>query len=353
MPQQECNVDSELQLRFYNCLEIAKRSYYEENEIIYNYDDRINAFGVLQLITGHVTNVVTSDGPIGYWSQKDLEKDLVLWELWYEKNKCSFTLAMANDTILKYRDPMPDYSDPLIQERTRAKSREADRPYALVYDSLWHLKHRLRWPYLPVKEDTIPKEVFGSRFSISGDYNGDGKPDTLTEQFISRHTGRETNKYYERLDMDSMTALLVRKSPVSRMVSTDTSLTDLFISDQELQFGLAFAKNEGDLDGNGTDELSYVVEWADWSSMNTCVIVTWTPEGWKRMASFEVRDWQLPTYRLAERYRFAFHGPDHLQVILKRFDFKGLITPGPRGTVTVQTFDEYGESKEKQLSVAD
>lgn len=53
-------------------------------------------------------------------------------------------------------------------------------------------------------------------------------------------------------------------------------------------------KNEGDLTGDGTDEVSYVVNWADWSNMNTWHIMSYKNKAWKELYSFPIWDWQLP-----------------------------------------------------------
>ncbi|MEO6630400.1 MAG: hypothetical protein ABIN13_01720, partial [Mucilaginibacter sp.] len=58
--------------------------------------------------------------------------------------------------------------------------------------------------------------------------------------------------------------------------------------------GLAYLKNEGDLDGDGGDEVSYVINWADWSNVNTWHIDTYKHGKWKDLYSFSIRDWQLP-----------------------------------------------------------
>ena len=58
--------------------------------------------------------------------------------------------------------------------------------------------------------------------------------------------------------------------------------------------GLSYLKNEGDLNGDGTDEVSYVVNWADWSNTNTWHLVTYKNKKWKELYSFAIWDWQLP-----------------------------------------------------------
>jgi hypothetical protein len=68
----------------------------------------------------------------------------------------------------------------------------------------------------------------------------------------------------------------------------------LHISSGGQLLGLSYLKNEGDLNGDGTDEVSYVVNWADWSNTNTWHLVTYKNKKWKELYSFAIWDWQLP-----------------------------------------------------------
>jgi hypothetical protein len=56
------------------------------------------------------------------------------------------------------------------------------------------------------------KPVPGYRFVIVGDFNGDGRRDTLVEHFVSLLDGMEANKLYDSLDSyDQLVALTVSK----------------------------------------------------------------------------------------------------------------------------------------------
>lgn len=139
------------------------------------------------------------------------------------------------------------------------------------------------------------KPVFGYRFILSGDFDGDGKKEKLIEHFFSKTDNKETNKFYDNLsDYDELVILTVKKEPFS-FVSSDNNLIDtLHISSGGQLLGLSYLKNEGDLNGDGTDEVSYVVNWADWSSLNTWHLVTYKNKKWKELYSFQIWDWQLP-----------------------------------------------------------
>lgn len=142
----------------------------------------------------------------------------------------------------------------------------------------------------PVK--LIP--VFGYRFKITGDFDGDGKMEVLTEHFISGIDHQETNKFYENGDYDTLVTLNSKKKPISFLTCNNKRIKNLDIENSGSSIGLSYIKNEGDLDGDGGDEVSYVVDYADWSNHNYCIVETYKRNKWKVLYSFEIRDWQLP-----------------------------------------------------------
>lgn len=145
---------------------------------------------------------------------------------------------------------------------------------------------------------TVPHDItpsFGYRFIISGDFDGDGKKEKLVEHYISSVNHQETNKYYDQLpEYDQLVALTIKKKPYSFLISDPLNIDTLPISKADQQFGLAYLKNEGDLNGDGTDEISFVVNWADWSSTNTWHVMTYKNKKWEELYWFPIWDWQLP-----------------------------------------------------------
>lgn len=145
---------------------------------------------------------------------------------------------------------------------------------------------------------SIPKNIkplFGYRFVISGDFDGDGKKEKLIEHFFSAIDNQETNKYYNGLnDFAQEVALTVKKEPYSFVSSDNKRIDTLPISSGGQLLGLSYLKNEGDLTGDGSDEISYVVNWADWSSTNTWHLMTYKNKRWIELYSFPIWDWQIP-----------------------------------------------------------
>ncbi|NOQ71010.1 MAG: hypothetical protein GQ574_03350 [Crocinitomix sp.] len=142
----------------------------------------------------------------------------------------------------------------------------------------------------------IISPVFGYRFIIAGDFDGDRIQDTLVEHYISQDNMKETNKFYKNmLEYDDLVDTTIKKQPNSYVLCSNPKIDTLRITDGEQQFGLSFLKNEGDLTGDGKDEISYVINWADWSNTNTWHIMTYRKNAWETLYSFSIWDWQLPS----------------------------------------------------------
>jgi hypothetical protein len=144
----------------------------------------------------------------------------------------------------------------------------------------------------PLPENATP--IFGYRFAIEGDFDGDGKKEMLTEHLISLIDRKETNKYFEVEDYGDMVGLTIKKRNYSFLLSENTKIDTLRVHREGQIYGISFLKNEGDLNGDGTDEVSYVIDWADFSSMNSWNIVTYRKGSWKELYSFRISDGLLP-----------------------------------------------------------
>lgn len=143
------------------------------------------------------------------------------------------------------------------------------------------------------KQEPIP--VFGYRFVIRGDFDGDGKLEKLSERYISTIDNKEINKFYEGIDdYGDMVDLAIKRDPKSFVLSNNKQIDTLQISSGGQLFGISYLKNEGDLNGDGTDEVSYVIDYADFSNLNAWHIVTYKNGKWQELYQFPIWDWQLP-----------------------------------------------------------
>jgi hypothetical protein len=155
-------------------------------------------------------------------------------------------------------------------------------------------KQYKKTPLETPKSMASTKPVFGYRFVITGDFDGDGKSEKLVEHYFSALNHQEANKFDELADYDQLVDLVYEKNPYLFLSANTPNLDTLHITDEWQHFGLSYLKNEGDLNGDGTDEVSYVVNWADWSNLNTWHVMTYRNHKWEELHSFSIWDWQLP-----------------------------------------------------------
>jgi hypothetical protein len=193
----------------------------------------------------------------------------------------------------------------------------------------------------PIEETlkNIPKNikpVLGYRFILTGDFDGDGKKEKLIEHFYSLLDNKETNKFYDSLsNYNQLVALTEKKEPYSFVSSDNRRIDTLHISTDDQLLGLSYLKNEGDLNGDGTDEVSYVINWADWSSWNTWHLVTYKNKKWTELYSFPIWDWQLPDlpetfnqyglFGLEQKIINTTNDTVNKRIEKELLDFKGLV----------------------------
>lgn len=97
----------------------------------------------------------------------------------------------------------------------------------------------------------------------------------LQERYCSGISGEEINKYFVGgLEYGDFVDLTISRDPVSYVLPLGSLIDTLHVSSGGQLLGLSMLKNEGDLDGDGGDEISYVIDWADYSSVNTWHLVS-------------------------------------------------------------------------------
>jgi|694.fasta_scaffold03165_35 hypothetical protein len=148
-------------------------------------------------------------------------------------------------------------------------------------------------------EATSNTDLFGHRLRITADLVGDGRVDTLTEVYYSRSLGREVAKYVQDMGYDSLVARTYDLQALVMLRRSDGAVDTL--DDRGRGFGLALLVNEGDLDGDGGDEVGYVLDNADWSNTNTYRVATWKQGSMRVLFTFPIWDWQLPDLPDSER----------------------------------------------------
>jgi hypothetical protein len=149
----------------------------------------------------------------------------------------------------------------------------------------------------------------GQRLSISGDFDGDGTIDTLTEFFCSGLTDKETCKYYDSIEYYDHWFINDMKQTYCFIAAKNKLVDTIWISDEYPDFGLFTLRNEGDLDGNGTDEITIGRDPCDASSLNHVDLLTYTKTGWQVMYYIPVWEWQVQQNDVFENEDDTTHNP--------------------------------------------
>ena len=195
------------------------------------------------------------------------------------------------------------------------------------------------------------KSIWGYRFHIKGDFNADGKQETFIEHFYSNRDHKETNKYFSGIDDVWVLYDSVKKRDcISYLLCSNPKFDTIPVSGI---FGPIWLKNEGDLDNDGGDEISFVSSLPQQSSINQCHILSFKKGKWKEIYSFEIREWQIPplpqggkTYgSLGTDGNYMVGDNDSINKLFqKQFNaFPGFIKKLKHGKIKVHTFTPIAE----------
>ena len=135
-----------------------------------------------------------------------------------------------------------------------------------------------------------PITKLDNRLVIVGDFNGDGKQDTLRESYISTLTNKEMPKALDSIDYMRNMDLTVKAQPETRILSSIPGVDVFTVTDNFQQSGIGWFSNLGDLNDDGADEFGYLVNWADMSNLNTYVIMTIRKKRVEELFAFPVNE---------------------------------------------------------------
>ena len=171
---------------------------------------------------------------------------------------------------------------------------------------------------LTIENTAFPNANF-KPMQVAGDWDGQNRIDTLRECFFSKTLNREViSPLYQygnndNVDYDELVDLAVKLDPTIYIVNKNRTTDSIVIGTTPQLFGLYILDNKGDLDGDGGDELIVLVNYADWSSTNTCYIYSRKNDKWIELYNFLVWEWQLdeeeemitklPNNKIKIRYR--------------------------------------------------
>jgi len=145
--QTACIDDPKFREEFQNCMTfasmIARGEYGLEG---FDSEQESKLIGSLEALTKHKSKIKLDHGIAWYKDASDFKEDSVVWVAWYERNKCTMTIGMAGDTLAKYREPLPDYSNPKVLKRIEKMYSIEMRDSVRYLDSTLNVKYQLDWP---------------------------------------------------------------------------------------------------------------------------------------------------------------------------------------------------------------
>lgn len=159
-------------------------------------------------------------------------------------------------------------------------------------DSLGYLTEEgIRFKSNRILTNSTP--VFGYRFVVYGDFNGDHIQDTLVEHYTDSLYQKEEPKFYQNPNSDDEYGnSIFIKEYFNREAYIGASFTKAKLDGGG--FGFHYVENCGDLNCDGKDELLVVVNNADYSNLNHANIYTFKKGAWQLLWSVPVWEWQFP-----------------------------------------------------------
>nr|WP_322625257.1 hypothetical protein [uncultured Flavobacterium sp.] len=139
----------------------------------------------------------------------------------------------------------------------------------------------------------ISRPEMGYRFVINGDFDGDGKPETLLERFTDSLYVNEVPKYYISNDTT------FQYEDVLFLNRYYNRQSFLYWKDKKLKIkggtlGFHYIENCGDVNADGKDEILFVEQYDDYSNLNTAHIYTYNKGKWEEIYKTHVWEWQFP-----------------------------------------------------------
>ncbi len=135
------------------------------------------------------------------------------------------------------------------------------------------------------------RSVVPLRKCITGDFDGNGKTDTLCASLMGL-VSRQPVLVDTLLDYDTLIARVIKQQPLLQLAANGLD-TLLLNKGMPYVLGLYYLENIGNIDGRPGEEVAVVIWAADWSSRNLYKVYTCTPKGWKLLREKEISEEQL------------------------------------------------------------
>ena len=123
--------------------------------------------------------------------------------------------------------------------------------------------------------------------SIIGDFDGDKKADTLAEIHISEKENNIITEIPFINDYDNLVDYYFKHSIRTSLKSSNKRIKDL---DLGTSFGVYCLINIGDNNGDKKDEIALVIDYCDFSNLNSCKIYSLCNNNWKMIHHFAIHE---------------------------------------------------------------
>jgi hypothetical protein len=146
---------------------------------------------------------------------------------------------------------------------------------------------------LKARVDSLLKKsvpLMGYRFQLTGDFNGDGKWDTLVEHYTDSLRTKEVAKYDEAFDYFDSWFIADQLNKQSFLSANDSSLLKL----EGGILGFIYIENCRDVTGDGVDDLFVVPHRGGASNCVSGYIYSLKNKEWKSSSVIHVWQWQFP-----------------------------------------------------------
>lgn len=137
------------------------------------------------------------------------------------------------------------------------------------------------------REISNVKYIQLTNLSVTGDFDGDGNIDTLTEDNISRLNNMPIDSIPDYIEFEYLEKFFNR-------VGSDIILTFSHQKDDTLHLGSGYGLfcliNIGDNNKDKKDEIAFVVDYCNFTNISTCYIYTYCKNNWVELKSFSIHE---------------------------------------------------------------
>lgn len=158
----------------------------------------------------------------------------------------------------------------LTQEKKKEDNRQLEK------DTICSFQNR----YVPMKK--------ANSLMVCGDFDGNGRMDTLKQFMYSGKSKSVLDSVADPMYNDWDTVVnWFYCNYVDVLLVLDKRRNTLQLG---IAQGLNTLINTGDLNHDGKDEIALVVDWCDYSNLNSCKIYTLCDESWVELKQFQIHE---------------------------------------------------------------